>query len=77
MVAAAPRLAAVAMPIYSMRFKNGFSFDYAYSYNAFEEYKGNEFKNFAQNFIGFRYTPNEKLSIFSDLKIESTTCIIF
>ena len=53
------------MPVYSMSFKNGFSFDYGYSYNAFEEYKGDEFKNFASNYIGFRYTPNEKLSIFS------------
>ena len=53
------------LPIYSMSFKNGFSFDYAYSYNVFEEYNGDEFKNFASNFIAFRYTPTEKLSIFS------------
>jgi hypothetical protein len=53
------------LPMYSLRFKNGFSFDYGYSYNAFEEYKGDEFKNFASNYIGFRYTPNEKFSIFS------------
>lgn len=53
------------LPIYAMSFKNGFSFDYAYSYNVFEEYNGDEFKNFASNFIAFRYTPTEKLSIFS------------
>jgi len=53
------------LPVYSMRFKNGFSFDYAYSYNVFEEYNGDEFKNFATNFIAFRYTPTEKLSLFS------------
>ena len=53
------------LPIYSMSFKNGFSFDYAYSYNIYEEYNGDEFKNFATNFIAFRYTPSEKLSIFS------------
>ncbi len=53
------------LPIYSMSFKNGFSFDYAYSYNVFEEYNGDEFKNFATNFIAFRYTPTEKISIFS------------
>jgi len=53
------------LPIYSMSFKNGFSFDYAYSYNIYEEYNGDEFKNFATNFIAFRYTSSEKLSIFS------------
>ena len=53
------------LPIYSMSFKNGFSFDYAYSYNVFEEYNEDEFKNFATNFIAFRYTPTEKISIFS------------
>lgn len=53
------------LPIYAMSFKNGFSFDYAYSYNVFEEYNGDEFKNFASNFIAFRYTSTEKLSIFS------------
>jgi hypothetical protein len=53
------------LPIYSMSFKNGFSFDYAYSYNIYEEYNEDEFKNFATNFIAFRYTPSEKLSIFS------------
>ncbi|MDG2341479.1 MAG: DUF5916 domain-containing protein [Cytophagales bacterium] len=53
------------LPIYSMSFKNGFSFNYAYSYNVFEEYNGDEFKNFATNFIAFKYTPTEKLSIFS------------
>jgi hypothetical protein len=53
------------LPIYSMSFKNGFSFDYAYSYNIYEEYNGDEFKNFATNFIAFKYTPSEKFSIFS------------
>ena len=53
------------LPIYSMSFKNGFSFDYAYSYNIYEEYNGDEFKNFVTNFIAFKYTPSEKLSIFS------------
>ncbi len=53
------------LPMYSLSFKNGFKFDYGYSYNAFEEYKGDEFKNFASNYIGFRYSPNEKFSIFS------------
>ena len=42
-----------------------FEFNYAYSYNIYEEYNEDEFKNFATNFIGFRYTPTEKLSIFS------------
>ena len=53
------------LPVYSMKFKNGFSFDYAYSYNVFEEYNGDEFKNFASNYVGFRYAPNEKFSVFS------------
>ena len=57
------------MPLYSMQFKNGFQFTYGYAIIPFEEYKGKEFNNYGLNFINLKYSPSEKINIFSRLLI--------
>ena len=52
-----------------MQFKNGFQFTYGYAIIPFEEYKGKEFNNYGLNFINLKYSPSEKINIFSRLLI--------
>ena len=59
------------MPLYSMRFKNGFQLTYGYAIIPFEEYKGIEFNNYGLNFINLRYSPSEKINISSRVVIGS------